>query len=70
MPPVNRDKFLRYHSQWAQEIANRTHETTDLYMDEDGTPLMTIGGWPQKGTLVGTFTPVGQVKVVEVKVNV
>ena len=57
MSRVPRDRFLRYHSAWAQEIANRTSSPTDPYQADDGTPCMTLEGWPQIGTFVQTFRP-------------
>src|SRR3990167_3831281 len=55
--PVSPEKFLKYHSQWAQEVATQTGQVTDLYRDENGMPRATLEGWPQVGTKVATFQP-------------
>lgn len=55
--PVSPEKFLKYHGQWAQEVATQTNQVTDLYRDENGMPRATLEGWPQVGVKVATFQP-------------
>jgi len=54
---VSPERFLKYHSQWAQEIATQTQMVTDLYRDPTGLPRCTIDGWPLPGVKVATFAP-------------
>lgn len=54
---VSDSQFVKFHSQWAQEIANQTGQVTDLYRDPTGIPRCTIEGWPLPGVKVGTFKP-------------
>lgn len=55
--PISPERFLKYHSQWCQEVANQTGQATDLYRDDDGMPRATLEGWPQVGVKVATFQP-------------
>ena len=55
--PVSPERFLKYHGQWAQEVATQTGEATDLYRDPQGRPACTLEGWPRDGVKVGTFYP-------------
>ncbi len=57
MRSVSPERFLKYHSQWAQEIATQTQMVTDLYRDPTGLPRCTIEGWPLPGVKVATFAP-------------
>lgn len=55
--PAGPERFLKFHRQWAQEIANQTGVSTDLYRDPAGTPALTLEGWPRQGEYMATFDP-------------
>lgn len=53
--PVSNERFIRFHQQWAQEVADRTGVNTDMYRAENGSPALTLEGWPLPGEFVKTF---------------
>lgn len=61
--PVGPDRFLKFHKQYAQEIANQTGVATDLYRDPSGAPALTLEGWPRQGDYVATFDPETRTRV-------
>ena len=54
---VTPEQFLKYHSQYAQDVATQTGQATDLYRDNEGRPMCTLEGWPRDGVKVATFQP-------------